>query len=322
MKGVWLQDFIEGPKNMAKDTAQRTMREMSTWESDGASGMCAGPAPKLGPFAYNYYAPGPNTPLSMGRSSDDLDRAAEEGEKVYFDGIQDRIAVLAKAMVAVQTLLHHIGIHKSPQDGRHCQEDHLLQYIKVDSAQDSEDPHEDGIHRSFIYADHTVASKCTGARHLVHAWPDQAHDPIIHGLHPSADMVSNTHGALHVHAYFEDTQELAILLGEMFQIAFYAKYEAAFLTGHWTVTDPGPLLGRVLVWKLQVMPHQDGLDAGPSIIFNMGKFTGGECYITNLKLKLKYCPGDVIILMGGALHHGIGPWKPLPGITEDGITPG
>ncbi|KAG2157551.1 hypothetical protein DEU56DRAFT_750619 [Suillus clintonianus] len=39
--------------------------------------------------------------------------------------------------------------------------------------------------------------------------------------------------------------------------AFYAKYEAAFLTGRWTVTDPGPLLGRVLMWKLQVMPHQD-----------------------------------------------------------------
>ncbi|KIK41773.1 hypothetical protein CY34DRAFT_107160 [Suillus luteus UH-Slu-Lm8-n1] len=198
--------------------------------------------------------------------------------------------------------------------------------------QDSEDPHEDGVHRSFIhegteyiYEDHTVASECTGARHLVHAWPDQGHDPIIYGLHPSADMVSNIHWAPHIHAYFENTQKLAILLGEMFRVsfpAFYAKYEAVFLAGRWTVTDPGPLLGRVLVWKLQVMPHQDGLDAGPSIIFNMGKFTGGECYITDLKLKLKYRPGDVIILMGGALYHGIGPWKPLPGITEDGITPG
>lgn len=69
--------------------------------------------------------------------------------------------------------------------------------------------------------------------------------------------------------------------------AFYIKYKAAFLIGRWTVTDPGPLLGRVLMWKLQIMPHQDGLDVGPSIIFNMSKFTSGECYITDLKLKLK-----------------------------------
>ncbi|KAG2754081.1 hypothetical protein P692DRAFT_20816061 [Suillus brevipes Sb2] len=63
-------------------------------------------------------------------------------------------------------------------------------------------------------------------------------------------MVSKAHGALHICAYFEDTQELAILLEEMFRVSFpvfYIKYEAAFLAGHWTVTDPGPLLGRVLV---------------------------------------------------------------------------
>ncbi|KAG1748425.1 uncharacterized protein EDB91DRAFT_1245125 [Suillus paluster] len=252
MKGVWLQDFIEGPKNMAraKDAAQHTMREMSTWETLGGlfySKAVLGLLQNWAPLLTITTVPGPNTPSSMGRSSDNLYWAAEEGEKAYFDGIQD--SVLAKAMVAVQTLLHHIDIHKSPWDGHHGQKYHLLQYVKVDGTQDLEDPHEDGIRRSFIHAgteyiyeDHTVASERTGARHLVHTWPDQAHDPIIHGLHPLADMVSNAHGALHVHAYFEDTQELAILLGEMFHVsfpAFYAKYEAAFLTGHWMVTDPG-----------------------------------------------------------------------------------
>ncbi|KAG1790757.1 uncharacterized protein HD556DRAFT_1445769 [Suillus plorans] len=201
----------------------------------------------------------------MGRSSNDLDRAAQEGKTVYFDGIKD--SVLAKTAVATQTLLHHIDVHKSPRDGHHDKENHLLQYIKVDSTKDSEDLREDGICRSFIYAgaeyvyeDCTFASECTGTRHLVHAWPDQGSDPTVHGLHPSADMVSNASGALHVQAYFDDTQELAILLGEMFRVsfpAFYTKYEAAFLAGRWTITDPGPLLGRVLVWKLQVMPHQD-----------------------------------------------------------------
>lgn len=94
--------------------------------------------------------------------------------------------MLAKVMVAVQTLLHHIDIHKSPQDRCHGQKDYLLQYAKVDGTQDSEDPHEDGVHRSFIhegtkyvYENHTVASECTSARHLIHTWSDQAYNPII-----------------------------------------------------------------------------------------------------------------------------------------------
>ncbi|KAG2742522.1 hypothetical protein P692DRAFT_20821782 [Suillus brevipes Sb2] len=173
---IWLQDFIEHSKNSlrAKYEAERMLGLLQNW---------------------------PKNSLSMRRSSNNLDWAAEEGEKIYFDGIQD---------------------------GHHGQEDHLLQYVKIDGTQDSEDPHEDGVCRSFIHE----------------VWPSSLGR---HGL--------NAHGASH--AYFEDTQELAILLEEMFRVSFpvfYIKYEAAFLAGHWTVTDPGPLLGRVLVWKLQVCP--------------------------------------------------------------------
>lgn len=103
-------------------------------------------------------------------------------------------------------------------------------------------------------------------------------------------MASGAHGSPFVHKYFEGTQELALLLGNMFQASFpkfYLKYEAAFKAGKWTVADPGPFLGRAVVWKLDVMPHQDGLDEGPTAIFPMGRFTGGECYLTDLKLKLR-----------------------------------
>jgi hypothetical protein len=48
------------------------------------------------------------------------------------------------------------------------------------------------------------------------------------------------------------------------------------------MVDPGPFLGRAIVWKLNVCPHQDGLDKGPAVIFSMGYFSGRECYLPDL----------------------------------------
>lgn len=47
------------------------------------------------------------------------------------------------------------------------------------------------------------------------------------------------------------------------------------------VVNPGSFLGRLIVWKLAVYLHQDGLDTGPAAIFPIGHFEGGECYISN-----------------------------------------
>ncbi|KAG1856490.1 hypothetical protein C8R48DRAFT_674914 [Suillus tomentosus] len=74
------------------------------------------------------------------------------------------------------------------------------------------------------------------------------------------------------------------------------------------VVNPSPFRGRVIVWKLAVLPHQDGLDAAPAVIFSMGCFEGGEYYVPDLKLKLSYWPGEVIILMASVLYNGIGDW--------------
>jgi hypothetical protein len=102
-------------------------------------------------------------------------------------------------------------------------------------------------------------------------------------------MLSGCRGIQFVQRYFKDTEELALVLAAMFRVSFpdfYMKYYRAFQAGKWMVVDPGPFLGRAIVWKLDVCPHQDGLDEGPAAIFPMGNFTGGECYIPDLKLKL------------------------------------
>ncbi|KAG1830810.1 hypothetical protein EV424DRAFT_1305306, partial [Suillus variegatus] len=167
-------------------------------------------------------------------------------------------------------------------------------------------------------------SERCGVSHLVHCWPEQGQKRAA-AFHPSRDMLRNASGTQAVEWYFQHTVELAIALDAMFKVSFpndYEIYEEAFKAGRWIQADPGPWLGRAIVWKLQVLPHRDKLDAGPTAIFNLGRYEGGEAYFTDLKLKLKYGPGDVIIFLSGDLYHGIGEWKPLQGLDANNITPG
>jgi hypothetical protein len=103
-------------------------------------------------------------------------------------------------------------------------------------------------------------------------------------------MFRSCHGALGVRYYFQATAEVAEALSAYFAIAFpkeYAKYKEAFDAGVWYLEDSGPWLGRVLVYKLQVKPHVDRSDGGPTAIFNVGQYTGGELYMPDLNLKLQ-----------------------------------
>lgn len=90
--------------------------------------------------------------------------------------------------------------------------------------------------------------------------------------------------------YFIASKEVAIFLDALFKVAFpkeHKRYAEAFKAGRWECSDPGPWLGRAIVWKLQVLPHRDGLDGGPTAIWNMGIYTGGELYLPDLGLKLR-----------------------------------
>lgn len=110
-------------------------------------------------------------------------------------------------------------------------------------------------------------------------------------MKPSADMLRNAQVALAVRWYMKKTAKLALALKEMFRAAYpdeFKIYEKAFEAGVWEAADPGPWLGRAIVWKLNVLPHRDGLDGGPTAIFCLGRFSGGEAYLTDLKLKLWY----------------------------------
>ena len=145
----------------------------------------------------------------------------------------------------------------------------------------------------------------TGVTHLTHSWHAQGHERPTVGLVPShrlkqltlliGRILSSLHltcaeapSALAVRWYFRATAEVAQTLGAYFSVAFpaeYEKYRRAFDAGVWLTEDPGPWLGRAIVYKLQVEHHQDKSDGGPTAIFNIGQYTGGELYLTSLGLK-------------------------------------
>jgi hypothetical protein len=76
----------------------------------------------------------------------------------------------------------------------------------------------------------------------------------------------------------------------MFEAAFpqlYQQYKAAFEAGVWIQEDPGPFIGRAIIYKLQSKLHRDKNDAGPSASFPVGYFDGGEMLFPQLGTKLR-----------------------------------
>lgn len=69
----------------------------------------------------------------------------------------------------------------------------------------------------------------------------------------------------------------------------YARYQQAFESGHFYKldVDPGPFLGRAVIWKMQLGLHKDMGDVGHSVSFGFGSYTGGHMIIPQLNLKLK-----------------------------------
>lgn len=76
----------------------------------------------------------------------------------------------------------------------------------------------------------------------------------------------------------------------MFRVLFpeiYQEFQAAFDAGVWEREDPGPWLGRAIVYKLQVELHVDQQDLNPTASFPCGSFTGGEMVVPQLPTKFR-----------------------------------
>jgi len=90
-------------------------------------------------------------------------------------------------------------------------------------------------------------------------------------------------------SYYDLTREVAEAIAIMFEAGFpeiYQQYRLAFDAGVWIAEDPGPFLGRAIIYKLQGKLHKDRKDLGPSVCFPVGYFDGGEMLFPQFKTKL------------------------------------
>lgn len=94
-----------------------------------------------------------------------------------------------------------------------------------------------------------------------------------------------------VQSHFDHTSLVAQQLAIMFEAAFpdkFEEYRKAFAAGVWVLADPGPWLGRVVVYKLQLHLHVDKNDDGPTACFPSGLFQGGALKVPQMGAKFTY----------------------------------
>jgi hypothetical protein len=107
---------------------------------------------------------------------------------------------------------------------------------------------------------------------------------------PGGIYSTSSNARLAIENYYIASSPVAEMLAVYFQILFPAEYEKfchAFNAGYWVKGDPGPWLGRALIYKLQGNLHVDDKDEGPTVSFPCGFFEGGEMIVPELFAKLR-----------------------------------
>src|SRR5579875_2855431 len=97
---------------------------------------------------------------------------------------------------------------------------------------------------------------------------------------PSAIQSQNAFSNLIVHEWFNQTVEVHLFLERVFEQEFpteYAAQKKRYVAAKWCKVDPGPYLGRAVIYKMVASSsHMDSHDACPTAIFPVGYWTKGH----------------------------------------------
>ncbi|THU80049.1 hypothetical protein K435DRAFT_611608, partial [Dendrothele bispora CBS 962.96] len=123
-----------------------------------------------------------------------------------------------------------------------------------------------------------------------------------------------------------------VFLSKMFEKEFpqeFKAYRKAHKAARWCLHDPGPYIGKAIVWKLSSAAHLDEDDGCLTVTYPMGSFTGGNMDIYDLHARLLYDAGYVILGFTDFLFHRVSCWKigspdakTLEFMKATGVTPG
>lgn len=122
---------------------------------------------------------------------------------------------------------------------------------------------------------------------LLILYPDLIH---FQGLFLASPYTRSGNALGAINCWYRATRQVSLTLQIMFRVLFptlYDTFQKAFDAGVWLEEDPGPWLGRAIVYKLQGDLHLDGRDCSPTASFPCGYFTGGEMMVPQLGAKLR-----------------------------------
>jgi hypothetical protein len=138
--------------------------------------------------------------------------------------------------------------------------------------------------------------------------------------------------AFEVHEkWFECCVQSNVWLNEIMRHEHREKYDVfvkAHKAGRWMQADPGPHIGRVLVWKRHSTDHMDNADSLPTVVIVLsGEFVGGYMEFLDLQTRLLYQPGTVVAGWFSHLWHAVTEHtlqhRPVdPDVEVLGLTPG
>ncbi|KAG6864741.1 hypothetical protein C0991_007448 [Blastosporella zonata] len=245
-----------------------------------------------------------------GRTVSDLQDLQAEQARIFNDGLSEN--QLKRYHEVVQTFAAHKQPHIKYKNRRHLMTSdnpRVMRYEVDDDAEDDE-------HLS------PARERC-GTYHLVHAWTQVGN--LKKGLFASDALTGSGTSLAATGIYYKETQDIFLYISAMFHEIYpetYSKYKEAFEAGAWMQEDPGVFLGRVIVYKLQVHPHLDRGDDGPSVSFPCGYYDGGCMMIPQLKAKFLYCPGSICMFEAYRIYHAVSRWAPMVMEEQDVLTPG
>ncbi|KAG6906447.1 hypothetical protein DXG01_013907 [Tephrocybe rancida] len=192
------------------------------------------------------------------------------------------------------------------EDGESQGEEESTDHGGSDYCEDeSEHSGDDSLVEEDHVEQHEEQERC-GVYHLVHSWIQQKQ--LEKGLYISHNLTGSGVRIAGARRYLDETSTTVRCIAAMFEVLYprvYKKYKMAFDAGVWLEEDPGPWLGRAIVYKLQTHLHLDTGDEGPT-----------------LKAKLAYAPGDICIFEAWRIFHAVSKWTPKPMAAGDKLTPG
>lgn len=152
------------------------------------------------------------------------------------------------------------------------------------------------------------------------------------GLFISADTHASSRGLAQCLSYYDSSRAVAQHI-EAYLLAVFPQwakdYRSCFDAGRLLPQDPGPFLGRAIIYKLQGEVHKDCRDAGPSASFGVGYYDGGNMLVPQLGAKflwvynfssacmsthtIYYCqsydPGAICIFFSSSMWHKVSQFR-------------